>query len=232
MKVGREKQSVERHVTGEGRKQMKDKTQLNTEGKLKGETTWRAEWLASEMQDERQKVKHSIQYAVHFHEGGGEVNDMEKLEVRTQEQNNFRIRRAARCEHAAAKSQNKVRNNKQEQMKGKFRGCAWFYRGLAITIKKTCKNYTGKKGHDLWRMIQGERPRVLCARCAGCAEHLLAKLLTKISDGQPQQEKDRNKRYAVLQNWKKDMKPPSILKHEGSKVTKTLSVRERERDQS
>ena len=40
------------------------------------DTARRAEWLACEMQDEREKVKHSIKYAVHLHEGGGELNDM------------------------------------------------------------------------------------------------------------------------------------------------------------
>ena len=32
------------------------------------------------MQDEREKVKQSIKYAVHVHEGGGELNDTQKLE--------------------------------------------------------------------------------------------------------------------------------------------------------
>ena len=64
-----------------------------------------AEWLASEMHDAREKVKQFIQDAVHLLEGGGEHNDMPKLEDRTQDKNNLQTRRAAKCEHVAAKPQ-------------------------------------------------------------------------------------------------------------------------------
>ena len=87
------------HATGESRKHMKDKMHFNTQGNGKSDelaklgadmdTARRAEWLASEMQDEREKENQSIQNAVHVHEGGGELNDLQKLEDRPQEKNKF-----------------------------------------------------------------------------------------------------------------------------------------------
>ena len=60
-----------------------------------------AEWSAGEVQDERDKVKQSIQCAVHVHEIGGALNDMQKLEDPTHVENNFQKRRAPMWEHVA-----------------------------------------------------------------------------------------------------------------------------------
>ena len=45
----------------------------------------RAEWLAIELQEERAKVK-SVKYAVHFHEGSGELKDNQVIEDKKQRQ--------------------------------------------------------------------------------------------------------------------------------------------------
>ena len=77
------------HVTGESRKQVKDKIHVNPEGNEKTDelaelgadmnNACRADWLASEMQSERDKVKRSIKYAVQFLGSGGALNDMQKV---------------------------------------------------------------------------------------------------------------------------------------------------------
>ena len=52
-------------------------------------------------------------------------------------------------------------------------------------------------------MIERERTRVWCRRCAGYAEYNLGQLLKLTCRGQPGQEQDRNRLLATLLSWKK-----------------------------
>ena len=70
---------------------MKDKMKFNTEGIEKAfalakmeadkDKAQRAEWSAGEMQDEREKEQQSIKHAVHIHDRGGELGDMQNLKT-------------------------------------------------------------------------------------------------------------------------------------------------------
>ena len=59
---------------------------------------------------------------------------------------------------------------------------------LAITMKEKYK-IKMFKGHVLRRMIEGERTRVWCRRCAGYAEPKLVKLVFFCAEGKPGEEK-------------------------------------------
>ena len=133
----------------------------------------------SETQDERDKKKQDIKYAVQMHAGGGELDDMLKLEDRRHEKDNFKIRRLdhmAKSQERAAKEQRLCANN----------------------VEKTYKQGTWEMemltGHELSAVIQGERTRVWCRRCAGDAEHQVEKLSNYGCRGQPEQKEKHEKK--------------------------------------
>ena len=64
----------------------------------------RAGSLPSEMQNERENVKQSMSYAVHFHEGGGGLNDMQKLGDRKKKETISKEENTARWEPVATKT--------------------------------------------------------------------------------------------------------------------------------
>ena len=100
---GLQKQLVVRpdkgHVTGESRRQMKDKIKFNTEGNDKtcelanmgadlGKAN-KAEWLASEVQNRCEQVKKNMRHAARNHVERREQNDMQPFEDKKQVRSSF-----------------------------------------------------------------------------------------------------------------------------------------------
>ena len=54
-------------------------------------------------------------------------------------------------------------------------------------------------GYDLWMVIEGERTRVWCGKCACHVEHKLLNLLDRKCRGLREDEKDRNMRGVGLE---------------------------------
>ena len=54
------------------------------------------------------------------------------------------------------------------------------------------------KGHDLWRMIEGERTRVRCGICAACAEAQFSKICNASAEGS-------QKKGMGLGSWRKGL---------------------------